>query len=94
MTIMLSFEDRDVNILKEKMFWKKKTQVQGSGNREESGRRAEYIVGLPGGTWEPLSHPGSVLTFSNNLKKIIKPPLPSDMGWGWGWGTKQYLPTS
>lgn len=64
-----------------------------SGNREESERRAEYIVGLRGGTLEPFSHPGSVLTFLHNLKKIIKQPLPSDMGWGVG-GAKQYLPTS
>lgn len=58
LTILLSFEDRDVNILRKKAFWRKKTQVQESGNREESERRAECIAGLPGGTLEPLSHPG------------------------------------
>ena len=44
MTILLSFEDRDVNILKEKVFWRKKTQVQDSLEIEKKVRDGQSTL--------------------------------------------------
>lgn len=73
LTILQSFEDRDVNIFKEKTFWKKENQAQESENRRRW-RRAEYTVGHPGGASEPLSRRGSAPAFLCDLQKAIQLP--------------------
>lgn len=70
-TIRLTLEDRDVDSLKEKTFWRKTNQVQESEKRGEGGRSTSLLGDPQEVASEPLSPPASTLTCLCSLEKAI-----------------------
>lgn len=69
LTILWTFEARDVDSLKEKTFWRKKNQVQESENRGDGGRSTSLLWVTQEVASEPASHPASTPTCCATSRK-------------------------